>query len=507
MTKVEQFESIRHDRRVGKLSIRELARKYEVHRRIVRQALASAQPPPAKTRERTAPSLDPYKALIREWMLADREVHKKQRHTARRIWQRLVDEHSATVGESTVRKYVAVVRAEMGGNISHIPIVQDHLDGAEAEVDFGEFYADIAGVSTKVYLFAMRLSASGKALHRAYATCAQEAFFDGHVRAFERFCGVPGRIRYDNLKPAVSRVLMGRERNETERFVILRSHYGFESFYCIPGIDGAHEKGGIEGDIGRFRRNHLVPVPQVQTLTELNALLAAADDADDGRRIEGRLNTVTIDFERETSQLQPSPPEPFDATVHLRCRVEAKARIMVRQCRYSVPVGLVHRHVEVRLGPTALEIRHEGCVVGTHERATTKGSETLVLDHYLETLERKPGALAGSRTLAQARETGTFTSMHEQFWINARRALGDGPGTKALIGVLLLHRNLDATAITAGVERALSIGSFDPDVIAVEARRSLEAELAPVIAIDTVLRIERSVPDISNYDNLLEKKQ
>jgi transposase len=147
-----------------------------------------------------------------------------------------------------VRKYVAVVCTELNGNVSDVPIVQDHQDGAESEVDFGEFYADIAGVSTKVYLFAMRLSASGKAFHYAYATCAQEAFFDGHVRAFERFGGVPGRIRYDNLKPAVVRVLIGRERSESERFIVLRSHCGFDSFYYIPGVEGAHEK----GDIGRL---------------------------------------------------------------------------------------------------------------------------------------------------------------------------------------------------------------------------------------------------------------
>jgi len=507
MTKVEQFESIRHDRRVEKLSVRQLARKYKVHRRTVRQALESAEPPEPKAPERAAPSLDPYKAIIRQWLIDDKAVHAKQRHTARRIWQRLVDEHEALVGESTVRKYVAAVQAEIAGNVSDVAIVQDHRDGAESEVDFGEFYANIAGISTKVYLFAMRLSASGKAFHYAYATCAQEAFFDGHVRAFDRFGGVPGRIRYDNLKPAVVRVLIGRQRTDSDRFIVLRSHYGFESFYCIPGIEGAHEKGGIEGDIGRFRRNHLVPVPCVETLSELNQLFAQADDADDQRHVDGRINTVAEDFEREALQLQALPPESFDATVHVRSRVDAKARIMVRQCRYSVPVRLAGRFVHVRLGATTLEVRHDATIVAMHERATKKGSETLVLDHYLETLERKPGALAGSRSLAQARADGTFTPMHEQFWTQARRALGDGPGTKALISVLLLHRNINAEAIRVGIEKAMSIGSFDSDVIAVEARRHLEADIAPVIPIDIALHIERAIPDISNYDNLLESKQ
>ena len=167
-------------------------------------------------------------------------------------------------------------------------IPQTHLAGAEAEVDFGEFYSTIAGVVVKCWMFVMRLSHSGKAFHVAFATQAQEAFLEGHVLAFAYFGGVPGRIRYDNLKPAVVRVLKGRDRTESERFTALRSHYGFDSFFCRPGIDGAHEKGGVEGEIGRFRRRHLVPVPTVASLAELNELIAAADLLDDDRVITGR---------------------------------------------------------------------------------------------------------------------------------------------------------------------------------------------------------------------------
>jgi transposase len=501
---VELFETIRRDHRLKDLSVRELARLHKVHRRTVRQALASAEPPGFDLSTRKAPVLGPWHDIIREWLIADKDEHKKQRHTARRVWQRLVDEHGAQVAESTVRAFVAQVRAEIAGKVGDVAIVQDHQDGAEAEVDFGEFWIYIGGISTKVYLFAMRLSASGKALHHAYATCAQEAFFDGHVRSFERFDGVPGRIRYDNLKPAVVRVLIGRERTESERFIVLRSHYGFDSFYCIPGVEGAHEKGGIEGDIGRFRRNHLVPVPHVETLSELNELLANADDSDDCRHIDGRINTVAVNFAHEALQLRPLAAEPFDTAVHLRSRVDSKSRIMVRQCRYSVPVRLAGRFVQVRLGATMLEVRHDGSVVATHERATKKGTETLVLDHYLETLQRKPGAFVGSTTLAQARQAGTFTETHERLWQQARRALGDGPGTKVLIDVLLLHRSLIPDAIKIGIEKALSVGSFDAEVIAVEARRHLEPGLAPVIPIDTALHIERALPDISDYDELLE---
>ena len=126
----------------------------------------------------------------------------------------------------------------------------------------------------KLYMFCLRLSHSGKAFHFAYANQTQESFLDGHVRAFEALGGVPiGMVRYDNLKPAVIRVALGRERFEHPRFVALRSHYGYDSFFCAPGIDGAHEKGGVEGEIGRFRRRHLTPMPHVGSLAALNLAL------------------------------------------------------------------------------------------------------------------------------------------------------------------------------------------------------------------------------------------
>ena len=178
-----------------------------------------------------------------------------------------------------------------------VSIPQTHLAGAEAEVDFGEFYSTIAGLVVKCWMFVMRLSHSGKAFHIAFATQAQEAFLEGHVLAFEYFGGVPGRIRYDNLKPAVIRVLKGRDRTESERFTALRSHYGFDSFFCRPGIDGAHEKGGVEGEIGRFRRRHLVPVPTVASLAELNELIASRRPA---RRRSGDHRPPDHDRERRS---------------------------------------------------------------------------------------------------------------------------------------------------------------------------------------------------------------
>src|SRR5215471_13160922 len=233
-SRVELFEQIRKDRRVEGSSIRELADRHRVHRRTVRQALESAVPPPRRPYpQRPQPAVDLYREVIDGWLLADREVPRKQRHTARRIWQRLVAEHGATVSEVTVSRYVARRRAELGLDRVEVAVPQAHPPAAEAEVDFAEFHAAVAGVLLKLWMFVMRLSCSGRAFHVAFATQAQEAFLEGHVLALEYFGAAPGRIRYDNLGPAVVRVLKGRDRTEAERFIALRSHYGFDSFFCI----------------------------------------------------------------------------------------------------------------------------------------------------------------------------------------------------------------------------------------------------------------------------------
>ncbi len=181
-SRVELFEKIRRDRRLDELSIRELADRHGVHRRTVRQALATAVPPPRRVYPvRPRPAIDPWVTVIDAWLIEDKDAPRKQRHTARRVWQRLVAEHQATLSEVTVSRYVARRRVELGLLQHEVSIPQTHLVGAEAEVDFGEFYSTIAGVVVKFWMFVMRLSHSGKAFHIAFATQAQEAFLEGHV--------------------------------------------------------------------------------------------------------------------------------------------------------------------------------------------------------------------------------------------------------------------------------------------------------------------------------------
>lgn len=181
-----------------------------------------------------------------------------------------------------------------------------------------------ASVRTKLYLFVFRLSFSGKAVHRHYPTISQEAFLEGHVAAFEELGGVPTlQIKYDNLGQAVKKVLgPSRRRGENDRWELFRSHYGFDPFYCEPGIAGAHEKGGVGGEVGRFRRTWLSPVPKVDSLDELNAKLQEWDLRDEQRRITGKLTTVGQDFAAERELQAPLPADAFEPGLSLTPRVD-----------------------------------------------------------------------------------------------------------------------------------------------------------------------------------------
>ncbi len=477
-SRVELFAAIRWDYQREGLGVRALSRKYDVHRRTVRQAISSPLPPDRKVPVRAAPVLETVAGLIDGMLREDLDAPRKQRHTAMRVFERLRDEHGAQVSYSYVSKQVrrrrAVIaagdRAAAGSVEGFVPQAKE--PGAEAEVDFGDVLVDLAGQLAKCYLFAYRLSFSGKGCHRVYACQAQEAFLEGHVAAFEVTGGVPWRhVRYDNLSPAVAKVLTGRSRTETARWLSFRSWTGFEAFYCEPGLDGAHEKGGVEGEIGRFRRRWMVPVPRVASLAELNARLAEADAADDARHIGYRAATVGEDFAAEQRFLLPMPVEPFDTAATLWPRVDRYARIAVGKCRYSVPARLIDSRVRVRLSANELRVFDGPRQVAVHPRLAAAGAEHLELDHYLEILARKPGALAGSAALAQARACGAFTSGHDAFWAAARARHGDGAGTRALIEVLLLHRRMPASSVTAGIEAARKAGSCSADVVAVEARK------------------------------------
>jgi len=331
-------------------------------------------------------------------------------------------------------------------------------------------------------------------------------------------------VRYDNLKSAVAQVIgFSRSRVETDRWTAFRSHYDLDAFYCQPGIAGAHEKGGVEGQIGWFRRNHLVPVPDVPSIGVLNTMIDQWDADDEVRRIGSRARTVGEFLAIERPLLKPLPEEPFETGRWFTPRVDRFAQVTVRTNRYSVPVRLIGRRVRVLLHASDLVIYDGHAEMARHERLPGKSGARLDLDHYLEALVRKPGALPGATALEQARAAGKFTPVHDAWWAAARKAHGDAAGTRALVEVLLLHRHMDGEHVVAGLAAALRAGALTADAVALEARKAAdEADgqparedaarvPAPAVASLTARRLEklppdtRPLPSVAAYDQLLRR--
>ena len=527
-SKVELYAAIRRDVRAG-TSARAIERKHGVGRRTIVKAMSSAWPGPRKELPPRPSKLDPFKPVIDEILKADLDAPRKQRHTVTRIWHRLMDEHQiADVSYPVVRAYVAErkpqIRAKAGRGPAEVFVPQSHRPGDEAEVDFGEVVVRLAGQDAGCFLFCLRLSFSGKAVHRVSLSGGQEAFFEGHEHAFRVLGGVPGgKIRYDNLKSAVAQVIgFSRSRVETDRWTAFRSHWGLDAFYCQPGIAGAHEKGGVEEQIGWFRRNHLVPVPDVPSVQVLNAMIDEWDAADEARRIGGRARTVGEFFAIERPLLAPLPAEPFETGRWFTPAVDRFAQVTVRTNKYSVPARLIGRRVRVLLHASDLVIYDGHAEVTRHERLPGKSGVRLDLDHYLEALVRKPGALPGSTALEQARAAGKFTPVHDAWWAAARKAHGDAAGTRALVEVLLLHRHMDGEHVVAGLAAALRAGALTADAVALEARKAADeadGQPAPDTAVAgppavtslTARRLgklppdARPLPSVAAYDQLLRR--
>jgi hypothetical protein len=314
-------------------------------------------------------------------------------------------------------------------------------------------------------------------------------------------------IRFDNLASAVKQVLRGRRRIETDRFVALRSHYLFESQFTAPGLRGAHEKGGIEGEVGRFRRRHLVPVPQVADLAELNRRLLAGCESDLRRRIVGRDVTVGEAWQVERPLLRALPGEAFDASEAATPRVDAKSLVTVRQIRYSVPVCLAALRVSARIDAGEITISHAGRVVARHQRLHGKFGTSAQLDHYLDLLQRKPGGLERSLALAQERERGAWPACFDELWAALTARYGRSEAARQMVDVLMLCREHGPERVVLAVRGALAAGAHDGRAVAVLARRAQTTNPPPPLT-DLEPRLAahaRALPDLADYDRLRDR--
>lgn len=500
---MELYEQIRREYEHGSGTIREVSRKLGVHRREVRKALASAIPAARKIPEREHPKLAPAIPFINAILEADRKAPRKQRHTAHRIWVRLGREMpEVQVAGSTIRRYVHSRKLAMGLLGHEIFVPQSYQLGDEAQVDWYEGWVHFDGVSRKMYVFCMRSMASGGAFHRAYPHATQQAFLEAHELAFAFFSGVFKVLRYDNLKSAVKKILRGHQREETARFIGFRSHWGFASEFCTPGE--GHEKGGVEGEGGQFRRNYLVPVPSVQNLEELNLLLLSGSVAEQNRVITGRTQTIGAVMLAEQDHLLPLADEGFDlASLHFP-HVNASGCVKVLTNFYSAPLPM-GVSVQVKVYSAYVEIWYQVKCLTRHERCYERHQKVLLLDHYLDVLAKKPGALAGSTALEQCRAQGGWPPSYDRFWELLKEREGKQAGTRAMIDVLLLAREHGAARVRKAVEDALEVGCSNVGAVRYLLNvNHLKPELvAKPIDIGVLSRYDRPKPSLDAYDQLM----
>jgi len=497
---VELFESIRREHRFGEAgSIRGLARKFGVHRRMVRQALQSAIPPERKAAARPRPKLGTAAGQVRAILVADLGAPRKQRHTAHRIWVRLREEEGCTAAESTVRQLVRQQRAQLGAERRETYVPQSYAWGAEGQVDWYEAEVEIAGERVTRQFLSLRSMASAGAFHTSFERATQQAFLEGQEAGFGYFGGVFARLRYDNLASAVKKVLRGYERELTERFIAFRSHWGFAAEFCNPAR--GNEKGGVEGEVGRFRRNHLVPVPSFASDAELNAWLLECCRKDQGRRAGERAMTVGEAMELERPHLLPLAVEGFPLLEPSWVRVDGKGCVKVKGNWYSAPLAA---GAEVRAAVSAVRVGlYAGDrLVAEHRRCYEHGRQILELEHYLDVLWRKPGALAGATALAQWREQGRWPASYDRLWRCFEQRLGKAAGTRALVELLELGRRVGHGRLREAIEQALELGLSDPAAVWHLAGQPAVAPPALSEA-GRWARYERPLPSVAEYDQLL----
>jgi transposase len=503
---VELFEQLRREFEFGVGTVKGVAEKFGVHRRQVRQALASAVPPERKPYVRRCPSLDAVKPFIEEVLTADKTAPRKQRHTAHRIWVRLCQELPAhPVAESTVRAYVRERKQALGlaGQETYVP--QCYGWGEEAQVDWYEAHAVLGGERVKVQIFTMRSMKSGAAFHRAYRHATQQAFFEAHEAAFRYFGGVFQILRYDNLGSAVKKIFRGYTREEHTRFIQFRSHWRFAAEFCNPAEP--QEKGGVEGEVGVFRRNHLTPVPEAADLEAFNRQLLAACIADQSRQIGDRPAPVGMLLSEERGHLLPLAEEGFDLAETHWGLVDGKGCVKTHLVWYSTPLRAGTR-AQVRVLPSNVEVWHGGYRVAVHERCYERGKEVYNLEHYLGVLDKKPGALPGSRPLAQWRAMGLWPQSFDRLLRQWQERDGKHAGTRALVDLLLLAPTYGWPALSAAADKALELGCTDASAV-----KCLLTQSAGTTArlssedLGNLSRYDRPLPEMGGYDALLAGAQ
>lgn len=492
MLTLDQYEHIRIAHRVYGEAISAIARRTGHSRVTIRKALGARHQGYHERECQPFPVLGPYLSIIDGWLEKDKEQPHKQRHTAERVYQRLVTEHGFQGSVSNVRKYVRETKLRLGLTQCKVFLPLQPDPGQEAEVDWGQAYAEIDGVIERVHYLCIRSKGSGKPFVRIYRCERQQALFDALIHAFLFFGGIFRIMIFDNMKTAVYRILQGKNREEQETFTHFRAYHNFEARYCNPA--SGNEKGGVEGLVGFVRRNFLVPVPKAASLEELNECLLAQCIAYGQRTISGREKPVQVLFEEEKASLLPLPAVPFENIPPPLTRYPDKySTIIIDKNRYSVPTHLAGSPFRVICRIDDLEFFAKGKRVALHPRLYGNGKWQLDPDHYLELLRQRPLAFDSARPIKQWR--AQWPRAMEQLLERFRQTSEVSRGTKEFIDVLLLFRDHPAEAVESAIAQALASGISDCEGV-----RHLLHHRTPVVATVPLERYSRlPEADVSVY--------
>ena len=454
MYKVDVYLRVRRAVMVEGVSIREASRVFGLHRDTVRKMLEYPVPPGYRRQSAPRrPKLEPYTGVIDQILERDHGVPKKQRHTAKRIFERLRDEYGFGGGYTTLKDYVREHRRqtrEMFVPLSHAP--------GHAQCDFGEALVIIGGVEQKAHYFVLDLPHSDGCFVKAYPAETTEAFLDGHVSAFAFLGGVPQSILYDNTKLAVARILGDGRRKRTRAFTELQSHYLFDDRFGRPAK--GNDKGKVEGMVGYVRRNFLVPVPSFESFDALNAHLERRCLERMDATLRGHSETIGQRMERDLDALLPLPPVRYDACEKQAGRVSSLSLVRYKTNDYAVPVAYGHRDVLVRGYVAEVVISCGSDVIATHPRSYERDDFVYDPIHYLPLLEQKIGALDQAAPLQGWELPDEFGTLRRLLESRMGRR-----GKREYVQVLRLLETISMGEVHAAIKDALRLGSISFDAV------------------------------------------
>ena len=451
MIRMDQYGYIRTAHRVYKKSIKQICRETSHSRETVRKVLRSEPCGYSLRTEQPYPVLGPYLQVIDQWLTEDRTRPKKQRHTAKRIYDRLVRELGFPGNDSTVRRYVRKAKVRLGVQVTPAFIPLEPECGREAEVDWGSATAIIASEKVSIKFFCLRSKYSGKHFVRCYPCERQQALFDGHIHAFTFFGGVFPVLIYDNLTTAVQRVMRGKKRVLQASYDKFRGYYNFTPRFCNPGQ--GHEKGGVEGLVGYARRNYMVPIPEAETLEALNEKFLQDCLSYGNHRLAGREQAVNELYEAERQYLIPLPDIGFSNLETSSGKVDKYSTVIIDKNRYSVPTAYGYFKVNVVVYVDRVEIFYGNKKIASHQRLYSNNKWSLEPEHYLELIQQRPQAFDSARPIRQWRKSWPICL--ERLLDRFCQKQGTTKGIKEFISVLMLYKDHAGADIQSAVEKAL----------------------------------------------------